>query len=649
MGNTIEATTRIQEAIDSNSTNLNLSRLSLTTDELNALMPKIQQIGELQTLNLGNNKLTTLPETIGTLGHLNKLLLTENQLASLPDAIGNLTNVSILDLSENNLTTLPPAMGDLASLKWINVFSNNLTSFPDTMGDLPELRTIIAHFNQIQTLPETLANLQNITQLALTANPLTEETIAFLDHTFDQRALYNRAGSDTLSDYRAVLTKIYGKEEVAAMVDIIDTLDPSWSFINGSGIALDAQKRLNKPNVDLATATEQEATALQHQIRLDQAMVQQNTLSAKQAAIGFLKKMPPGSSEGLKVYWEGAKHLMAPLKNASAPESEKRMALQNMAAALGDCATPVKDLLVQAYIGSYSNLNKSQELPEAIQALTLEKTEELPEAVHALVVREALEKEALGSLAKLEVNGEKVLRENEMTEQLKGLSNAVFGENAATNPHNKIKINFPKGTRPIPLPSKTEYENFAFDQVKPALAEAFAKRCCQTSDDGANTLLKDARGHYLFDVAKLNAIVEKYYSEDLGIISEREKAITGLKEGVHKALSDTNLYLLDHVKEVHPLLNTNALARRSREKLAVVPDGEILSTAEVLLTEKTGEIKTLATKYSAEIKRAASTPNMSALTTPKNLDERIEKPQKRAASPPKTEGRTRSKSPSQSS
>lgn len=246
MGTITKAQTRIQKAIDSNSTSLNLSGMSLTDDDLDSLMANMQQINKLQLLNLGNNLLTTLPETIATLTDLTKLLLTENQFTALPATIGSFSKLRILDVSENDLSTLPRTIGNLTNLEWLNVFGNKLTSVPDTIGNLGNLRAFVAHFNRLTSIPETIDNFRESAKIFLVNNPLTTETMTFLDGTFGQDACFNRVAFDAEDDSYLVLGRIYGKEQVAAMEKCMDSLEASWSFLNGSEALGEALKRLAK-------------------------------------------------------------------------------------------------------------------------------------------------------------------------------------------------------------------------------------------------------------------------------------------------------------------------------------------------------------------------------------------------------------------
>jgi hypothetical protein len=83
-----EAQRRIDEALASGATELDLSGLGLTK-----LPDSIGQLMNLQNLDVNDNRLTMLPDNIGQLTNLYHLKLINNQLQTLPDSIGNLQNL----------------------------------------------------------------------------------------------------------------------------------------------------------------------------------------------------------------------------------------------------------------------------------------------------------------------------------------------------------------------------------------------------------------------------------------------------------------------------------------------------------------------------------------------------------------------------
>ncbi|MEL6918205.1 MAG: leucine-rich repeat domain-containing protein [Bacteroidota bacterium] len=106
MGNVSEAQSRIEQAKESGSKELNLQGLGLKQEDLKQLLPAINKIEGLRTLNLSQNKLTELPSEIKELPKLTRLDLSANQLTKLPitTTFKLKRTVDSLDLSKNPLS-----------------------------------------------------------------------------------------------------------------------------------------------------------------------------------------------------------------------------------------------------------------------------------------------------------------------------------------------------------------------------------------------------------------------------------------------------------------------------------------------------------------------------------------------------------------
>ena len=74
----------------------------------------------------GNN-LTELPAEIGDLKELSRLSVSNNQLVGLPTSIQKLNGLRWLYLRGNNLTELPAGIGDLKELLQLSVSGNPLS------------------------------------------------------------------------------------------------------------------------------------------------------------------------------------------------------------------------------------------------------------------------------------------------------------------------------------------------------------------------------------------------------------------------------------------------------------------------------------------------------------------------------------------
>ncbi|MBW4691423.1 MAG: leucine-rich repeat domain-containing protein [Lyngbya sp. HA4199-MV5] len=197
-----EAERRIQEALQTNATALDLSRLglirvpeaidqlvhltelSLFQNQLTSVPATLSNLSQLTKLYLYQNQLTSVPATLGNLSNLTVLRLDQNQLTSVPATLSNLSNLTVLSLSQNQLTSVPATLSNLSNLTVLSLSQNQLTSVPATLGSLSNLMGLSLSQNQLTRVPETLGNLSNLTQLYLTQNQLTRvpETLGNLSN-----------------------------------------------------------------------------------------------------------------------------------------------------------------------------------------------------------------------------------------------------------------------------------------------------------------------------------------------------------------------------------------------------------------------------------------------------------------------------------
>jgi Leucine-rich repeat (LRR) protein/GTPase SAR1 family protein len=169
----LEAEKKIQEALQSGATELDLSNDYDTPDEkkLTELPDSIGKLKQLRSLKLSYNKLTTLPGSLlSQLTQLTELDLSSNQLTTLPDSLGKLTRLTELDLSSNQLTALPDSLGQLTQLTNLNLSRNQLTTLPNSLGQLTQLQTLDLSDNQLTTLPDSLGQLTQLRSLSLYHN-----------------------------------------------------------------------------------------------------------------------------------------------------------------------------------------------------------------------------------------------------------------------------------------------------------------------------------------------------------------------------------------------------------------------------------------------------------------------------------------------
>ena len=146
---------KIQEALDTNATELNLSFM----------------------------RLTTLPDSIGKLTNLKELKVRWNRFTTLPDSIGNLTNLKELNLFDNRFTTLPESIGNLTNLEMLDVDRNeNLTMRRSLLNRMENNGTRVSMDNNIIIIEDVQANVQANVPANVPEAPTLPQGIAFEVH-----------------------------------------------------------------------------------------------------------------------------------------------------------------------------------------------------------------------------------------------------------------------------------------------------------------------------------------------------------------------------------------------------------------------------------------------------------------------------------
>ncbi|WP_340199014.1 leucine-rich repeat domain-containing protein [Ascidiimonas sp. W6] len=536
---------------------LGLQMLGLTSDELAELLPSIKEIRNLQTLDLTGNHLQDLPENIGELYHLTTLRVNHNQLESLPESIGNLTELKYLDVGQNSLQTLPVSIGNLSNLlrlevagnmlqslpasignltnlSFFQVSRNQLEALPEEMGRLLRIRHLYLNQNQLQYVPESLSNLtNNLLHLELSNNPLSQDTLSWINTTFNHvRILTSGTANDENQHYSAVLSKMYG----AKAPDVLAKLK---ALTYGSFKLGDDE--LNRPAL---------------------------SVSGRMVLEEFLEKVPVKNPFDMEVYVPAAKELIDGVFKDKAKRIEENKNLYLMAMSLGNCATPVKSLLTQTAIG-----------------LALKKDGAISELLYAIIEREAVEEKIQKTLGTL-------LQDTEKIEQVQGLCNSLFLENAENRIRNKIKIT---GKRHR-LPSKTRYINFSFNAVSKDLAEAFARMYCKTNEQ--NQLIKDSSGKMILDMNKFRAITEPYLS-DHGVVtrSEVENYLECYQAMMEEALTKHDLFLHYDKEDVLPELDLHTQKNKLATTLHAVEKEQLEDVFKGLLSKQLATVEFLGKKY----------------------------------------------------
>lgn len=526
MGNRQRALEIIETAKKEGSRQLNLGGIGLTSEDIQALMPEIIKIQDLQKLKLSDNKLVNLPDELGELTSLTELHLGKNSISEIPSSLGKLTNLRVFEAASNNLSVLPDSFVDLESLELLNLDSNGLTLLPDqignlatlidlnlsnnhlshlpeSIGELVKLERLFASNNRLTTIPGTLVNCANLEELLLTRNPLTEEALTWISDTFGYDIVdADMAANEQLEQIEVVLEKLYGKT-ADEKHDKMEEME--WgSFVTD----------LNENK------------------------------TAKEVLETFIPLIPLNDPFTESIYIPTVKNLLNRVFDNDAAPQEKNEVLQMMATSLGNCATPVRSFLIQRAIGEMTGLKG-----------------EMPENLKGIIEREAFEKN-------IDLKLTKYLAKNEKIEQVQGLLNSLFLEEAENHPHNPLKI---YGDRRR-IPSKTNHIDFAFQMISDSLAKAFALTCCKTDLEGK--LITNEDGTYNLDAQKFRLVVEEYMA-DLGILSERERLINHFEKEIAASIRSFELEMHMDNPEVLPVLKMNEQKNELRELLNRTPDNTI--------------------------------------------------------------------------
>lgn len=147
----------------------NLRDLDLSGNRLTALAPALDTLDSLRILDLSSNDLDTLslagwrPPS-----RLQWLDLSGNRIGWMAPGIGALRELTYLDISHNALDTLP-ALAGLVSLRYFDASANMLGTFalPDSLRSLAVLRVTS---NGMRTLPAGMSALVSLDTLALDSN-----------------------------------------------------------------------------------------------------------------------------------------------------------------------------------------------------------------------------------------------------------------------------------------------------------------------------------------------------------------------------------------------------------------------------------------------------------------------------------------------
>ena len=150
---------RIQETIESNSSELNLSGMKLAH-----IPEEIWEMTNLTTLDISQNEITEIPAQIGLLKSLELLAAHDNPISIVDDNIGELKDLSTVLLYKCKLKTFPKGLLRLKGLKNLQLEGNQIKWIPIDLKDLPVLGQIDIRNNPILNLPEDLRK-SSVTEL----------------------------------------------------------------------------------------------------------------------------------------------------------------------------------------------------------------------------------------------------------------------------------------------------------------------------------------------------------------------------------------------------------------------------------------------------------------------------------------------------
>lgn len=162
-----------------NNNKLFLTRLNITTEELNSVLEIIyNHTPNIMNLGLRSNWIKSIPKSITLLKHLRYLDLTNNYITYIPSFISELNQLNYLGLSANRLTSIEyESLMGCESLTCLQVISNrNLTYIGMRIFDLSKLLCIYAHDTKLSR--EYFCDLE---KYLMTSTSMTK-----IDLTFDK-------------------------------------------------------------------------------------------------------------------------------------------------------------------------------------------------------------------------------------------------------------------------------------------------------------------------------------------------------------------------------------------------------------------------------------------------------------------------------
>lgn len=413
---------KIKRRIEIGGDHINLCRLGLTDRELKVVLAMIlEQNPHLKSLDLGWNKLTSIPKMIGEFKAMEKLDLSHNELDKLPFELEGLARLTRLNLEHNQLGSHPfetEIILNLHQLKYLTVYSNQFNR---------KSRKMINEYLKNQWSKDPYLSKEAFTPLNF--GPFLSSSANIVLNSLIENSPY-------------------GEEEIRKLNSVLKTLhDRDYTSF----------ARIGNESFSGLEVLEDFLTHIFSMIHRDQEDYVSIHPVIAPVLFDYMDILKSGNGDAIK------------------------MALAEMATALGNCSTPVRSLLFTK--AGCRALDKSHRNVDPKMYIHLE--------------REALRIEVVKQLKP---------HKTEPIELVAGLLNSLYGEKISEALINKVRI--ARDPKRACLSGASQHADFATNLITPSAAMEFAKLCCKKDDNGE--LITDANGFYVLDNNKLSEITNSY-------------------------------------------------------------------------------------------------------------------------------------------
>ena len=154
-----------------------LLSLDLRNNALTELPDWLAELSALETLRLDGNALTKLPVFLAALPNLHYASFAENQISRLSKNQKLPPNLRILDLNRNRIGTWPAGILYQVRLEKLDLSYNPIGTFPDCATATGSLQYVRLIQTRLKSLPGNLAQFQQLRQLFLSRNQLTDRDL----------------------------------------------------------------------------------------------------------------------------------------------------------------------------------------------------------------------------------------------------------------------------------------------------------------------------------------------------------------------------------------------------------------------------------------------------------------------------------------